>query len=164
MQQWDPGNRPFAVLAASIDYERAPGPNLGDEKATEAPAASVALHGGEASRLVALSQAVCEVLRPRLEQLDGVASAELDGDLDERVLVEMDPARARLLDVAPAEVAEAIRRAVTVPESGTLRRGPYRYSLRAPRWSSPPPTSRPSWCPSREPTRACDSPMSRAPA
>ena len=132
VQRWDPGNRPFAVLAASIAYGRVLGPNLGEEKAANVPATSIAVGGGEASRLVALSQAIREVLRPRLEQLDGVASAELEGDLDERVLVEMDPARARLLDVAPTEVAQAIRRAVAMPESGTLRRGPYRYSLRVP--------------------------------
>ncbi len=141
VQRWDPGNRPFAVLAASLEHQRAVGPNLGEEQAVTARAASVVLGGGEASRLVALSKAIREVLRPRLEQLDGVASAGLDGDLDERVLVEMDPARARLLDVAPAEVAEAIRRAVTVPESGTLRRGPYRYSLRVPALVQSPPIS-----------------------
>ena len=132
VQRWDPGNRPFVVLAASTAGPPVPAPAGGREGAGNGPARPLADVGPEASRLVALSKAVREILRPRLEQIDGVASAELAGDLDERVLVEIDPARARLLDVAPAEVAEAIRRAVAVPESGTLRRGPYRYSLRVP--------------------------------
>ena len=130
VQRWDPGNRPFVVLAASS--AAVPAPASGREGTGNGPARPLVGGGSEASRLVALSKAVREILRPRLEQIDGVASAELVGDLDERMLVEIDPAKARLLDVAPTEVAEAIRRAVAVPESGTLRRGPYRYSLRVP--------------------------------
>ncbi len=127
VRHWDPGNRPFMVLAASTaDAAGDPGRTVG------AAARNHALGAQEAWRLVALSKAVREILRPRLEQVDGVAAAELVGDRGEQVLVTLDPARARLLDVAPAEAAEAIRRAVTVPESGTLRRGPYRYSLRVP--------------------------------
>ena len=133
VRRWDPGNRPFLVLAASTDGPSDPSPLVGGREGTAGgPAPPVPADTAEASRLIALSRAVRAILRPRLEQIDGVASAELAGDLDERVLVEIDPARARLLDVAPADVAEAIRRAVTVPESGTLRRGPYRYSLRVP--------------------------------
>ena len=115
VRRWDPGNRPFMVLAVST-----------------ADARDDSVAAAEARQLVALSRAVREILRPRLEQVDGVAAAELVGDRDEQVLVELDPARARLLDAAPAEAAEAIRRAMTVPESGTLRRGPYRYSLLVP--------------------------------
>ena len=127
VRRWDPGNRPFMVLAASTaDAAGEPDRTVG------AAARNHTLGAQEAWRLVALSKAVREILRPRLEQVEGVAAAELVGDRGEQVLVALDPARARLLDVTPAEAAEAIRRAVTVPESGTLRRGPYRYSLRVP--------------------------------
>lgn len=124
VRRWDPGNRPFMVLAVSTADARDAG--------GRGPPPTGAAAAQEVRRLVALSKAVREILRPRLEQVEGVAAAELVGERDEQVLVELDPARARLLDVAPVEVAEAIRRAATVPESGTLRRGPYRYSLRVP--------------------------------
>ena len=144
VRRWDPGNRPFMVLAASNAVRRDGAPVA--SRLTSAVARTgedPARTGGdlvraddvaaqEEWRLVALTKAVREILRPRLEQVDGVASAELAGERDEHVLVEIDTARARLLDVGPPEVAEAIRRAVTTPESGTLRRGPYRYSLRVP--------------------------------
>ena len=122
VRRWDPGNRPFLVLAASTVGPTERSPRAGEREGA----------GEAATRMIALSRVVRAIIRPRLEQIDGVASAQLVGDLGERVLVEIDPASTRLLDVAPGEIAEAIRRAVTVPESGTLRRGPYRYSLRVP--------------------------------
>lgn len=133
VRRWDPGNRPFLVLAASTvgRADRSP-PVDGERDGRPGPGRFIPGDTAASSRLIALSRAVRAILRPRLEQIDGVASAELVGDLDQRVLVEIDPVGARLLDVAPGEIAEAIRRAVTVPESGTLRRGPYRYSLRVP--------------------------------
>ncbi len=126
VRRWDPGNRPFLVLAASTAGAHGSAAEGDRNRRLAAPG------GREAARLADLSRALREMLRPQLEQLEGVAGAELVGDLGERVLVELDPERARPLDIAPADIAEAIRRAVVVPESGTLRRGPYRYSLRVP--------------------------------
>ena len=132
VRRWDPGNRPFLVLAASTTDARNGGSSGDLDWAGYGVSLAPTAGAQEAWRLIALSKAIRELLRPRLEQIPGVASAELAGARDERVLVEIDPARARLLDVAPAEIAEALRQAVTVPESGTLRKGPYRYSLRVP--------------------------------
>ncbi len=137
VRRWDPGNRPFMVLAVSrADLVGTTGEDEVNRTSANANTVGPTRPGSaetwESSRLVALSKAIREILAPRLEQIPGVANAALIGDREEHVLVELHASRARLLDVAPAEVSDAIRRAVTVPAGGTLRKGPYRYSVRVP--------------------------------
>ncbi len=70
------------------------------------------------------------VFRRRLEQLDGVAQAEVTGGLDREIQVEVDP---RLLDsygLSMEQIAEALDRANFSAPGGSILRGRYRYPLR----------------------------------
>jgi len=98
----DPGQRPIAVLGVS-------GP--GDLRATALLAE--------------------QVLARRLEQLDGVASVAVTGAPEEEIRVDLDPGRLRGLGLTPSDVATAVRNANVSAPGGTVRRGQFRFSVRA---------------------------------
>ncbi len=98
----DPGQRPIAVLGVS-------GPQ--DLRVT--------------ARLAE------QVLARRLEQLDGVASVAVTGAPEEEIRVELDPARLRALGLTPTDVVTAVQAANASAPGGTIRRGQFRFSVRA---------------------------------
>jgi HAE1 family hydrophobic/amphiphilic exporter-1 len=70
------------------------------------------------------------VFRRRLEQLDGVAQAEVTGGLDREIRVEVEP---RLLDsygLTIEEISAALSQANVSAPGGTILQGRYRYPLR----------------------------------
>lgn len=98
----DPGERPIAVLALT-------GP--GD--------------------LRSLSRTALEVHARRLEQLEGVASVAVVGAPEDEIRVDLDPARMRALGLSPQDVAAAIEAANASAPGGTIRRGQFRFAVRA---------------------------------
>ncbi|HWA15026.1 MAG TPA: efflux RND transporter permease subunit, partial [Gemmatimonadales bacterium] len=98
----DPGQRPIAVLGVT---------GSGDFRA-----------------MARLSE---QVLARRLEQLDGVASVAVTGVPEDEIRVELDPARLRALGFTTEDVADAIRAANVNAAGGTIRRGQFRFSVRA---------------------------------
>ncbi|MBL8978838.1 MAG: efflux RND transporter permease subunit [Gemmatimonadetes bacterium] len=98
----DPGQRPIAVLGVS---------GTGELRSTA---------------LVAE-----QVLARRLEQLDGVASVAVTGVPEDEIRVELDPARLRTLGLTPDDVVQAIQAANVSAPGGTIRRGQFRFSVRA---------------------------------
>ncbi|HJS46799.1 MAG TPA: efflux RND transporter permease subunit, partial [Gemmatimonadales bacterium] len=98
----DPGERPIAVLGLS-------GP--GD--------------------LLSLAQAAEEVHARRLEQLAGVASVAVVGAPEREIRVELDAERMRALGLSPQDVARALDAANASAPGGTIRRGQFRFSVRA---------------------------------
>jgi HAE1 family hydrophobic/amphiphilic exporter-1 len=98
----DPGQRPIAVLGVT---------GSGDFRA-----------------IARLSE---QVLSRRLEQLDGVASVAVTGVPEDEIRVELDPARLRALGFTTEDVADAIRSANVNAAGGTIRRGQFRFSVRA---------------------------------
>jgi len=98
----DPGQRPIAVLGVS-------GPQ--DLRVT--------------ARLAE------QVLARRLEQLDGVASVAVTGAPEEEIRVELNPARLRALGLTPTDVVTAVQAANASAPGGTIRRGQFRFSVRA---------------------------------
>jgi len=98
----DPGERPIAVLALT-------GP--GD--------------------LRALSRTAEEVHARRLEQLEGVASVAVVGAPEDEIRVDLDPGRMRALGLSPEDVAGAIEAANSAAPGGTIRRGQFRFAVRA---------------------------------
>ncbi len=98
----DPGQRPIAVLGVS-------GP--GD--------------------LLATARLAEQVLARRLEQLDGVASVAVTGAPEEEIRVELDPAKLRGLGLTPGDVVTAVQAANASAPGGTIRRGQFRFSVRA---------------------------------
>ena len=98
----DPGERPIAVLALT----------------------------GEGD-LRSLARTALDVHSRRLEQLDGVASVAVVGAPEDEIRVDVDPERMRALGLSPEEIATAIRSANQSAPGGTIRRGQFRFSVRA---------------------------------
>ncbi|CAM2067666.1 Efflux RND transporter permease subunit [Sulfidibacter corallicola] len=80
--------------------------------------------------LLELREMVREVIKPRLEQLDGVAFAQLSGDIERVIDVEVDREKLALYEIKLQDIANAIGRANANVPGGTIKKGRYRYSLR----------------------------------
>ena len=98
----DPGERPIAVLSLSIK---------GD--------------------LRELARTAEDVYARRLEQIGGVASVAVVGTPQDEIRIEVDPARMRGLNITTNDIATAITSANMTGASGTIRRGQFRFSVRA---------------------------------
>jgi hydrophobic/amphiphilic exporter-1 (mainly G- bacteria), HAE1 family len=98
----DPGQRPIAVLGVT---------GKGD--------------------LRAVARLAEQVLARRLEQLDGIASVAVTGAPEDEIRVELDPVRLRALGLTTEDVVTAIRNANASAPGGTIRRGQFRFSVRA---------------------------------
>ena len=98
----DPGERPIAVLSLSIK---------GD--------------------LRELARTAEDVYARRFEQIGGVASVAVVGTPQDEIRIEVDPARMRGLNITTNDIATAITAANVTGALGTIRRGQFRFSVRA---------------------------------
>src|SRR6476661_4649021 len=103
----DPGERPIALLA--VRTNRAKG-------------------GGD---LRTLGRTASEVHARRLEQIVGVSSVAVVGAPEDEIRVDLDPERLRALNLTPDDVAQAIRTENVSGAGGTIRKGQFRFSVRA---------------------------------
>ncbi|MCB1052760.1 MAG: efflux RND transporter permease subunit [Acidobacteria bacterium] len=99
--RWDPSSKPIVGLAIS------------------AP-----------TNILNLRDGVHDVIKPRLEQLDGVALAQISGDVERVIDVEVDPQKISLYGLDLETVSSAIQRANGTIAGGTIKKGRYRYALR----------------------------------
>ncbi len=111
----DPGERPIAVLAIR-------------QSQSQVARDSRAQGGGD---LRSLARTATEVHARRLEQIEGVSSVAVVGAPDDEIRVELDPERLRALDLTPEDVAAAIRAENATGAGGTIRKGQFRFSVRA---------------------------------
>ncbi len=102
----DPGERPIAVLALKSDSAK----------------------GGD---LRSLARTASDVHARRLEQIEGVASVAVVGAPEDQIRVDLDPDRLRALGLTPEDVAVAIRAQNATGAGGTIRKGQFRFSVRA---------------------------------
>ena len=98
----DPGERPIAVLALT---------GKGD--------------------LRSIARTAQDVHSRRLEQLDGVASVAVVGAPTDEIRIDVDPERMRALGLSPDDIATAVENANRSAPGGTIRRGQFRFSVRA---------------------------------
>ena len=110
----DPGERPIAVLALT---SKATG-------ATNAP-------GQSAVDLRTLARTATEIHARRLEQIEGVASVAVSGAPNDEVRVSLDPEKLRALGLSTEDVASAIKQQNVTGAGGTIRRGQFRFAVRA---------------------------------
>ncbi len=103
----DPGERPIAVIAVKSDAAKG---------------------GGDLRNLARVAR---EVHARRLEQIEGVASVAVVGAPDDEIRVDVDPDKLRALDLTPEDVAAAIRAQNVTGGGGTIRKGQFRFSVRA---------------------------------
>ena len=108
--------------------EEAERPTLLTSDPGERPIAILAVSGAD---LRAAAQTARDVHARRLEQLAGVASVALVGAPEDEIRIDVDPDRMRALGLTPGDVAAAVRTANAAARGGTVRRGQFRYAVRA---------------------------------
>jgi HAE1 family hydrophobic/amphiphilic exporter-1 len=111
--------------------ERAERPTLLTSDPGERPIAILAITGPPRGDLRSLARTASDVHARRLEQLDGVASVAVVGAPADEVRIALDPGRLRALGLTPGDVAKAITDANVGAPGGTIRRGQFRFSVRA---------------------------------
>jgi HAE1 family hydrophobic/amphiphilic exporter-1 len=109
--------------------ERAERPTLLTSDPGERPIAVLALAGPQDMR--ALARTAEEVHARRLEQIAGVSSVAVVGAPEDEIRIEVDPAKLRALDLTAQDLATAVRQANASGAGGTIRRGQFRFAVRA---------------------------------
>ena len=99
--RWDPTSRPISILVLEGD---------GDMKD--------------------MTEFAREVVKPALEQVDGVSQAELVGGVDREILVRPDPRKLAIYGIELADIAQALQRSNVNFPGGKVRQGPLFLSLR----------------------------------
>jgi HAE1 family hydrophobic/amphiphilic exporter-1 len=92
------------------------------------PVMALAVAGGR--DLPGLKELADLVFKRRLEQIDGVALAQVTGGLEREIHVEVDPRALESFGLTVQDVSTALAAANAQAPGGTIRRGRYRYSLR----------------------------------
>ncbi len=99
--RWDPTARPISILVVEGD-----GP------------------------LREMTEFAEEVVKPAIQQVDGIARAEVVGGADREILVEPDPRRMAMFGVNVDQIAQALARANVSFPGGRIRQGALEMSLR----------------------------------
>ncbi|HZD81201.1 MAG TPA: efflux RND transporter permease subunit, partial [Actinomycetota bacterium] len=110
--------------------ERAGRPTILRSDPTSDPILTLAAVSDSAG-LWELKELAENVFKRRLEQIDGIAQAVVAGGLEREIHVAVDPARLEALGVTLDDVSSALAAANVSAPGGTIRRGRYRYALRA---------------------------------
>ncbi len=99
--RWDPGARPIAILVLG-----------GDDP------------------LERMTEFARDVVKPAMEQIDGVSQAEVIGGAEREILVRPDAGKLRLYGITIADVERALQIANISFPGGRIRRGPLHLPLR----------------------------------
>lgn len=92
------------------------------------PIMALSVAGGR--DLPGLKELTESVFKRRLEQIDGVAQAQVTGGTEREIHVDVDPRALESFGLTVDDVAQALRESNASAPGGTIRRGRYRYSLR----------------------------------
>jgi HAE1 family hydrophobic/amphiphilic exporter-1 len=84
---------------------------------------------GESS-LLELKEFAEELVKPRLEQIEGVGSAEITGGVEREIQVEVNPQLLALYGLTVDEVAARIDAFNRNLQGGTIRKGTFKYAIR----------------------------------
>jgi HAE1 family hydrophobic/amphiphilic exporter-1 len=109
--------------------ERAERPTLLTSDPGERPIAVLGVTGQ--ANLRDLARTASDVHARRLEQIAGVASVAVVGAQVDEIKVEADPEKLRAYGLTPDDLAVAIRAANANGAGGTVRRGQFRFAMRA---------------------------------
>ncbi len=99
--RWDPSSRPISILV---------------------------LEGSD--RLESLTEFAREVVKPALEQVDGISRAEVVGGADREILVEPDARKMAIYGIDSEDIRQALVRSNISFPGGKVRQGPLHLSLR----------------------------------
>ncbi|RKZ06355.1 hypothetical protein DRQ32_11270, partial [bacterium] len=99
--RWDPTSRPVSILVVEAE-----------------------------GRIQDVTEFAREVMKPALEQVDGVSQAELVGGADREILVRPDPRKLAIYSIEIEDISAALRRSNVNFPGGRVRQGPLFLSLR----------------------------------
>ncbi|PIE03107.1 MAG: hypothetical protein CSA81_04160 [Acidobacteria bacterium] len=108
--------------------EDADRPNILRWDPSSKPIVGLAIHAP--GTLVQLKDGVKELIKPRLEQIDGVALAQLSGEVERVIEVEVDRDKLVLFNLTLDDIGNAIQAGNATIAGGSIKKGRYRYSLR----------------------------------
>jgi HAE1 family hydrophobic/amphiphilic exporter-1 len=80
--------------------------------------------------LLELKEFCEDLIKPRLEQIEGIGSAEVAGGVEREIQVEIDPRRLALFGLSIDEVAQRIDAFNRNLQGGNIRKGKFKYALR----------------------------------
>jgi HAE1 family hydrophobic/amphiphilic exporter-1 len=80
--------------------------------------------------LLELKEFAEELVKPRLEQIEGIGSAEITGGVEREIQVEIDPRLLSLYGLTVGEVAQRIDAFNRNLQGGTIRKGMFKYAMR----------------------------------
>lgn len=92
------------------------------------PIITLALSGDRT--LLELKELSEELIKPRLEQIEGVGSAEITGGVEREIQVEADPQKLALYGLTIETVAARVDAFNRNLQGGTIRKGTFKYALR----------------------------------
>jgi HAE1 family hydrophobic/amphiphilic exporter-1 len=92
------------------------------------PIMTLALSGDRT--LLELKELAEELIKPRLEQIEGVGSAEITGGVEREIQVEADPRKLALYGLTIETVAARVDAFNRNLQGGTIRKGTFKYALR----------------------------------
>jgi len=92
------------------------------------PIAAISVSGS--NDLWQLKELAESVFRRRLEQLDGVAQAQVTGGLEREIHVNVEPQKLQSFGLTLDQIGEALNRANASAPSGSILQGRFRYPLR----------------------------------
>ena len=71
-----------------------------------------------------------EVIKPRLEQIEGIGSAEIAGGVEREIQVEIDPQLMSLYELSVSQISNRIQAFNRNIQGGSVRKGRFKYALR----------------------------------
>ncbi len=71
-----------------------------------------------------------EVIKPRLEQIEGIGSAEIAGGVEREIQVEIDPQLMSLYELSVSAISSRIQAFNRNIQGGSVRKGRFKYALR----------------------------------
>ncbi len=80
--------------------------------------------------LLELKEFAEELVKPRLEQVEGIGSAEITGGVEREIQVEVNPRLLALYGITVGEVAQRIDAFNRNLQGGTIRKGMFKYAMR----------------------------------
>jgi len=92
------------------------------------PIMTLALSGDRT--LLELKELAEELIKPRLEQIEGVGSAEITGGVEREIQIEADPQKLALYGLTIESVASRVDAFNRNLQGGTIRKGTFKYALR----------------------------------
>ena len=71
-----------------------------------------------------------EVIKPRMEQIEGIGSAEIAGGVEREIQVEIDPQLMSLYELSVSQISSRIQAFNRNIQGGSVRKGRFKYALR----------------------------------